>query len=105
MTEGKERGRAGHWRLLAVFLTLALFVAACGNGGGSGTTAAPGESTTTGSGDGEFCNPGSAAAKFDEYNALSGQERTDRLVADAQEEGTVIFYTASSGMEPVIDAF
>ena len=110
------------WKLTSLALVLALIAAACAGegadtttGGGTDTTAdegagdttEPGTDTTAAGGEGasEFCDPGTAAAAFDEYNALSGQERTDRLIADAEEEGSVIFYTASSGMEPVIEAF
>lgn len=118
------------WKMTSLALVLALIAAACAGevadtttGGGTDTTAEGGTDTTSGEGAGdttepgtdttaaggegasEFCDPGTAAAAFDEYNALSGQERTDRLIADAQEEGSVVFYTASSGMEPVIDAF
>lgn len=49
--------------------------------------------------------PGSAAATLDKFNAMTGKERTDALVAEAQKEGTVVFYTASSGMDPIVEAF
>lgn len=49
--------------------------------------------------------PGTAAAVLEQFNTMTGQERTDALVKAAQEEGTVVFYTASSGMDPVIEAF
>lgn len=110
-------------RLLSLLLVLALVAAACGGDdegsdttadggtdttadGGTDTTADGGTDTTAaGGGDSEFCAPGTGAATFDEFNAMSGQERTDALVAAAQEEGSIVFYTASSGMEPVIEAF
>ena len=50
-------------------------------------------------------SPGTAAAAFDKFNGMTGKARTDALVKAAEEEGTVVFYTASSGMEPVIEAF
>lgn len=49
--------------------------------------------------------PGTAAAVLEQFNTMTGQERTDALVKAAQEEGTIVFYTASSGMDPVIEAF
>jgi iron(III) transport system substrate-binding protein len=105
---------------MSIVLALGLVAAACSGDttdttadgsvtttGDGVTTTAGGETTTTegGSGESEACDPGTAAATFDEFNAMSGQERTDALIAAAQEEGGVIFYTASSGMDPVIEAF
>jgi len=119
----KGRGKRA-LRLLALTLVLSLILAACGDDGATETTTGgDGEPTTTAGGDGEPTTtaggedeptttagggddgPGTAAAVFDEFNAMTGQERTDALVAAAQEEGSVTFYTASSGMEPVIEAF
>lgn len=101
------------WRLISLVLVLAMIIAACGDGegtdttadGGSSDTTADGGSTDTTAGGDEWCDPGTAAEAFDRYNGMSGQERQDALEADAAEEGTVTFYTASSGMEPVISAF
>lgn len=70
----------------------AVLVASCGGSDAS---------TDTDAGSGE----GTAAATFTQFNELTGQARTDALVKAAEEEGTVVFYTASSGMQPVIDAF
>lgn len=78
------------WAATAV--AFSVLVAACGSDDGSGGTAGSGDA-------------GSAAEVFDKFNAMSGQERHDALVEAAQEEGTVVFYTASSGMDPVIAAF
>lgn len=42
---------------------------------------------------------------FDEYNALSGSDRTDALVAAAQAEGELSIYTSNSDLEDIADAF
>ncbi len=42
---------------------------------------------------------------FDKYNAMSGEERTDALVAAAQEEGEVAVYTSNTDLDVIIDAF
>lgn len=83
-------------RMSAAALAICLVVAACGSDG---------EGTGGGAGGVGGDGPGSAAETFDKFNGMSGQERTDALVKAAQEEGTVVFYTASSGMDPVIAAF
>lgn len=88
------RRRAG---LIAAGAAFALTVTACG-GGGSG------DGGTTGQGSGDE-DAGTAAATFDGFNAMSGTERTEALIAAAEEEGSLVYYTASSGMEPVIEAF
>lgn len=61
---------------------------------GCGSTAGP-----------ETGDAGSAASTFDKFNAMTGQARHDALVEAAQAEGSLVFYTASSGMDPVIAAF
>jgi iron(III) transport system substrate-binding protein len=76
---------------LAIAAACGLLLAACDSAGGADNTGAD--------------DPGSAAETFDRFNAMSGQERHDALVAAAQEEGSLVFYTASSGMDPVIGAF
>ena len=38
--------------------------------------------------------PGDAAAKYQEYEGLKGQERRDRLVQDAKGEGELVLYTS-----------
>lgn len=42
---------------------------------------------------------------FDKYNEMSGDERTDALVAAAQEEGEVSVYTSNTDLDVIIDAF
>jgi len=94
MRQSRNRGRL--WRgVFAVLLAFSLVAVACG------------DDDTDGNGGSEdpYEARGSAADAFDMYNAMSGQARTDALIAAAEEEGYVVFYTASSGMEPVIDAF
>lgn len=80
-----RRHRAGI--LLALTATAGIVLAGC----------APTGATTD--------DEGGAAAVFDKFNAMSGQERHDALVEAAQEEGGLVFYTASAGMQPVVDAF
>lgn len=89
------RQRAG---LIAAGAAIALLVTACGGGGGNGDGGTDGAQ----GGDGEA---GTAAEAFDSFNAMSGTERTEALIAAAEEEGSLVYYTASSGMEPVIEAF
>ncbi|WP_353808314.1 ABC transporter substrate-binding protein [Agromyces sp. SYSU T00194] len=48
---------------------------------------------------------GSAVATVEEFNAMSGDARHDALVAAAQEEGAVVFYSTAPGWQPVLDAF
>lgn len=76
---------------VAMAVATGLLAAACGSGS-EGTTATGAEA-------------GSAAETFDKFNAMSGQQRHDALVKAAEKEGTVVIYTASSGMDPVIAAF
>ena len=105
--------------ILVLMLVLSLVAAACASddestettAGQTTTTAGSSEQTTTTAGGTEetttttAADRGSAADTFDIYNAMSGQERTDALIAAAVEEGSVVFYTASSGMDPVLEAF
>lgn len=86
----KQR-RAPRWWLAAAAIC-GMLLTACGDSAGG--------DDGNGSGD-----AGSAAGTFDRFNAMSGQERHDALVAAAQEEGSLVFYTASSGMDPVLAAF
>ena len=48
---------------------------------------------------------GTATATYEKIAAMSGQERHDALVAAAQEEGVVVFYSTAPGWQPVLDAF
>jgi iron(III) transport system substrate-binding protein len=86
-------GRRGFAKsVAAVGVAASLVLTSCGGG----------ESTDSGSKDD---GPGTAAPALEKFNSMTGQERTDALVKAAKEEGTVVFYTASSGMDPVIEAF
>ncbi len=120
----KRIGRHGSWlRGLLLLLAFSLVMVACGDDDATGettaTTAGPTTATTAGAAtattagatpappaeEDKYTARGSAADIYDVYNAMTGQARTDALIAAAQEEGSVIFYTASSGMDPVIEAF
>lgn len=74
--------------ITSVAATAALILAGCSTPSDNGT---PSE--------------GSAVEAISEYNALTGQERHDALVAAAQEEGVVVFYSTAPGWAPVLDAF
>ncbi|MBS1694628.1 MAG: extracellular solute-binding protein [Actinobacteria bacterium] len=64
---------------IAATVALVLAVAACG---------APPTATTAGP------QGADTASKYEQYEALSGQERRDRLVADAKAEGVLSLYTS-----------
>jgi iron(III) transport system substrate-binding protein len=42
---------------------------------------------------------------FDKYNGMSGEERTDDLVACAQDEGQLNVYTSNSDMDDLVEGF
>ena len=42
---------------------------------------------------------------FDKFNGMSGQERTDALVAAAQEEGELSLYTSNTDIDAIVEAF
>jgi iron(III) transport system substrate-binding protein len=42
---------------------------------------------------------------FDQFNGLSGQERTDKLVKAAEEEGELSIYTSNQDIQDIVDAF
>ena len=46
-----------------------------------------------------------AAETYDKFNGMTGQERTDELVACAEEEGQLNVYTSNTDMEDLIDVF
>lgn len=71
----------------------ALLLTGCGGPGVGGAAGAGGGGQTP------------ATAVYDEINALSGQERTDRLVELAEEEGALTVYHSNSDLGTVIEAF
>lgn len=83
---------------LVSLTALALLTSACGGS----PTAAPGG----GASDGESSAEANAATEtYDRFNGLSGQERTDELVACAEEEGELNVYTSNTDMEDLVDGF
>nr|MDT0660949.1 extracellular solute-binding protein [Micromonospora sp. DSM 115978] len=81
--------RAGRAVLAAVAVGSLVVTAGCGG------------NSTPQTGD----DAGSAASTYDKFNEMTGQARHDALVEAAEAEGSLVFYTASSGMDPVIAAF
>ncbi len=88
---GARRARFG---LIAGIAAAGLVLAGC--------TSPLGDDTET---DGGGTAEGSSVEVISEFNAMSGQERHDALVAAAQEEGVVVFYSTAPGWAPVLDAF
>lgn len=84
----------------AAAVTVTLALAACGGG-------PPGSPSTGAAGTDRADSSLAADAKevYDRINGLSGQERTDELVACAEEEGELSVYTSNSDMEDLIDVF
>jgi iron(III) transport system substrate-binding protein len=84
----------------AAGVAVTLVLAACGG--------APTASPSSGDGgNGREESDLAVAAKevFDRFNGMSGQERTDELVACAEEEGQLNVYTSNTDMEDLIDVF
>lgn len=78
--------------LLIPAALMSLTLAACGN-----PAATSSESTT---------KVDSKAKKvFDEYNGMTGDERTKALVAAAQEEGELSVYTSNTDLDVIVEAF
>ncbi len=80
-------------------LATALLLAACGGS----PTGSSGDADGGGREDSDLAVH--AKEIYDQYNGLSGQERTDALVACAEEEGQLNVYTSNTDMEDLIDAF
>jgi iron(III) transport system substrate-binding protein len=80
-------------------LTALALLTACGG--------SPTATSGTGSGDTQEDSEVAQAAKevFDRFNGMTGQERTDELVACAEEEGQLNVYTSNSDMDNIVDAF
>lgn len=81
--------------LMVPAVALAAVLTACGSPVASGG----------GGGEGASKIDSHAQEVFDKYNAMAGQERTDALVAAAQEEGEVSVYTSNTDLDVIIDAF
>jgi iron(III) transport system substrate-binding protein len=82
-------------------LTAVCLLAACG-----GNPTASSGSDSSGSNAREDSDLAKAAAEaYDKYNGMSGQERTDALVACAEEEGQLNVYTSNTDMDDLIDGF
>ncbi|WP_347058368.1 extracellular solute-binding protein [Blastococcus sp. HT6-30] len=80
---------------LASLAAVALLTSSCG---GSPTASSDG-------GDGNSSEATAATETYDRFNDMSGQERTDELVACAEEEGELNIYTSNTDMEKLIDGF
>ena len=82
-------------------LTAVCLLAACG-----GNPTASSGSDGSGSNAREDSDLAKAAAEaYDKYNGMSGQERTDELVACAEEEGQLNVYTSNTDMDDLIEGF
>jgi iron(III) transport system substrate-binding protein len=90
------------FRLRAPLTALAAvsLLAACGGN----PTASPSSSSGANSRDDSDLAK-SASAAYDKYNGMTGQERTDALVACAEEEGQLNVYTSNTDMDALIDGF
>lgn len=63
-------------------------------------------SPTATSADGGAAKVSDAAKEvFDKFNGLTGSERTDALVAAAEEEGELSLYTSNTDMDAIVDGF
>ena len=88
-------------RAAAAAAAAALALTACGGSptagpaegaGESGAPAAPAQNTA-------------AVETYERINAMSGQERTDELVACAEEEGALSVYTSNTDIDDVVEGF
>ena len=88
-------------RLGAGLLALVLGLAACG-----GSPTASGPASDNGSGGGAGASS-AAEALYAEVGALSGKQRRDRLVAEAEKEGRLDLYTSMTSdiADAVVQAF
>jgi iron(III) transport system substrate-binding protein len=84
----------------AAAVAVTLVLAACG-----GAPTASSSSAEGGNGREESGLAVAAKEVFDRFNGMSGQERTNELVACAEEEGQLNVYTSNTDMEDLIDVF
>ena len=81
-----------NYALLAPAAVLAVALSACGS---------PAAST----GDDVKKIDSNAKKVFDKFNEMSGDERTEALVAAAQEEGELSVYTSNTDLDAIVEAF
>jgi iron(III) transport system substrate-binding protein len=79
--------------LAAIVLAFALTMTACGT------------SPTASQGGGNTEVADAAQKVFDQFNSMSGQQRTDALVKAAKEEGDLSVYTSNNDIEDIATAF
>lgn len=105
----KVQERDSTSRRIVAALTVVAIGAACAGEDGNGTaTPAPGapvDAQQVGATEVDDEAAQRAAEVFERFNGLSGDERRDALVAAAEEEGAVVFYSTAPGWDPVIDEF
>jgi iron(III) transport system substrate-binding protein len=78
----------------AVLLTAALAVTGCSSGVGDAPGAAPGAA------------PSAADSVYAPYAGLTGQQRTDKLLADAESQGGELdVYTSNTDIQNLVDGF
>jgi len=90
MRIGSNAHRTTHLRIASAFAAGAIFISLAGCSAGTPTPEETG---------------GTATEAIDGFNAMTGTARHDALVAAAQEEGVVVFYSTAPGWQPVLDAF
>lgn len=108
-----ERPRTKLIRVTIGLVVLALTAGAFGCGGETGdtvTTASATTGTTAVTSDTTATTeaaPETTAAEdvYAKFNAMTGQERHDALVAAAEEEGELNVYTSNTDMDKLVDAF
>jgi iron(III) transport system substrate-binding protein len=91
------------YRLRAPLTALAAvsLLAACGGN----PTASNNADSSGGNGRDDSDLAQAATEAYDKFNGMTGQERTDELVACAEEEGQLNVYTSNTDMDDLIDGF
>src|SRR4051812_42962935 len=82
-------------------LTAVCLLAACGGN----PTASSGSDSSGGNSRDDSDLAKAAAQTYDKFNGMSGKERTDALVACAEEEGQLNVYTSNTDMDNLIEGF
>jgi iron(III) transport system substrate-binding protein len=84
--------------LAALLLATVLALAGCGGGAGDAPGSAPGAAPAAGG--------AASGSAYADYTSLTGQERTDRLTADAAAQGGVLdIYTSNTDMPTLVEGF